>query len=75
MLMSEKDDEKANDLKVEVVDAWENHVNLIKANADIKKIDMVCYIWFLFDIVWIDLYNCIIVRYKRIFDFILDCFS
>ena len=46
MLMSEKDDEKANDLKVEVVDAWENHVNLIKANADIKKINMVCYIWF-----------------------------
>ena len=26
--MSEKDNEKANDLKVEVVDAWENHVNL-----------------------------------------------
>ena len=44
--MSEKDDEKVNDLKVEVVDAWENHVNLIKANADIKKINMVCYIWF-----------------------------
>ena len=44
--MSEKDDEKANDLKVEVVDAWENHVNLIKADADIKKSNMVCYIWF-----------------------------
>ncbi|CAO2832422.1 unnamed protein product [Amaranthus hypochondriacus] len=37
-LMSEKDDEKANDLKVEVVDAWENHVNLINTNTDIKKI-------------------------------------
>ncbi|XP_057547529.1 uncharacterized protein LOC130826050 [Amaranthus tricolor] len=36
MLMSEKDDEKVNDLKVEVVDAWENHVNLIKANINIK---------------------------------------
>ena len=34
--MSEKDDEKVNDLKVEVVDAWENHVNLIKANINIK---------------------------------------
>ena len=44
MLMSEKDDEKANDLKVEVVDAWENDVNLIGANANIKKINMVCYI-------------------------------
>ena len=42
--MSEKDDEKANDLKVEVVDAWENDVNLIGANANIKKINMVCYI-------------------------------
>ena len=39
--MSEKDDEKANDLKVEVVDVWKNHVNLIKENADIKKSNMV----------------------------------
>ena len=35
--MSEKDDENTNDLKVEVVDAWKNHVNLINANIDIKK--------------------------------------
>ena len=41
MLMSEMHDEKANDLKVEVVDAWEIHVNLIRADADIKKTNMV----------------------------------
>ena len=42
--MSEKGDVKANDLKVEVVHAWENHGNLIGANTEIKKINMVRYI-------------------------------
>ena len=41
--MSEKHNEKANDLKdkVVVVDAWEKHVNLIEANTDMKKTNMV----------------------------------
>ena len=42
--MGEKDDVKANDLKVEVVDTWENHVNLIRANSEIEKTNMVRYI-------------------------------
>ena len=42
--MVEKDDMKANDLKVEVFDDWENHANLIGANSEIKKTNMVRYV-------------------------------
>ena len=42
MLLNEKDVEKVNDLKVEVVDAWEKHVNLMNANSEIKIKNMVC---------------------------------
>ena len=40
--MNETDVEKVNDLKVEVVDAWEQHVSLINANSEIKNKNMVC---------------------------------
>ena len=44
--MSEKNDVKANDLKVDVVDVLENHINLIGTNVEIKKTNMVRYICF-----------------------------
>ena len=46
MIMNETDVEKVNDLKVEVVDAWEQHVSLINAHSEIKIKNMVCLFWY-----------------------------
>ena len=63
MLIAKKDDVKANDLEIEVVDSWENHVNLIGAICEIKKINTVSYI---------DGYNCTIGKHKSIIDIVYD---
>ena len=42
MLINEKDNEKLNELKVEVVEAWQLHANLLNANAEITFKNMIC---------------------------------
>ena len=42
--MNEKDNEKVIGLKVEVVEAWQLHADLLNANAEIEFKNMVCFL-------------------------------